>query len=316
MIDAIASERHYLDHLLPVWDALAPEERGDLHVPRDLTRAVTQAGHTPTVGSLPWSDRPTLVSAWKDADRARRVSRPVILMEHGAGQTYLGVENASYAGAPDRRGVTLYLAPSERVAALHTAAHPDIPAAAVGCPKLDALLAVERPEGGACIAHHWNCNVVPEARWAWDDFHHVYPALAAWNDIYAHAHPRAPRLSLSMKKAGLRYLAGFPEVVATCRVLVVDNSSIGAEWIALDRPIVWLNASCYRRDVNHGGRFWEWAEAGLQVDNPADLEDAIHESLMGDPKAVARRRVRPSIFAHLGSASAAAVDAIRSHLNQ
>ncbi len=316
ILDAIATEQHYLDHILPIWEELPLPERGNLHVPDALAVGLRLRGHTPTpLTPLPWNGRPTLVSAWKDADRARRVGRPVVLMEHGAGQTYEGVENASYAGAPDRRGVTLYLAPSERVAALHTAAHPDIPVEVIGCPKLDALTVAPSPQAGVCVAHHWNCNVAPETRSAWGDFHTAYRPIAATRTLYGHAHPRAPRLSTMMKKHGITYIPTFRDVVETCRVLVVDNSSIGAEWIALDRPIVWLNAACYRRDVHHGGRFWEWAAAGTQVDHPADLADAITEAETTDPHAEARRAIAPTIYANVGSAAAAAAAALRSRLN-
>ena len=280
ILDAVASEKHYLDHILPIWLGLDDDERGVLHVPEVLAIGLRRQGiDCSPFAPLPWNDRPTLVSAWKDADRARRVARPVVLMEHGAGQTYVEVDNASYAGAPDRRGVALYLAPSERVAALHAAAHPDIPVEVVGCPKLDALGDIPSPVDGVCIAHHWSCYIAPETRSAWDEFHHVYRDIAAEGTLYGHAHPRAPRLSTTMKKHGLTFLASFEDVLATCRVLVVDNSSIGAEWLALDRPVVWLNASFYRRDVHHGGRFWDWAEAGVQVDRPEDLAAAISTSL-------------------------------------
>jgi CDP-glycerol glycerophosphotransferase (TagB/SpsB family) len=51
-------------------------------------------------------------------------------------------------------------------------------------------------------------------------------------------------------------------------ILFVDNSSIGMEFMSLGRPVVWMNAPWYRRDVHHGGRFWTWAEDALTVDDP------------------------------------------------
>lgn len=298
-IDALASERHYLDHIRPVWAALNLTERGRF----------TQGRR----GEPGGGENPVLVASWKDARRATRYGRKVILMEHGAGQSYVGVDHPSYVGSSDRAGVVLYLAPSERVAEIHLAAHPEIPVEAVGCPKLDALFRVPCPADGVAITHHWSCTVVPETTSAWTHFHSAYRDLAEQHRVIGHAHPRAARnLSPMMKRHGMGFRPEFTQVVAEARVLVVDNSSVGAEWMALDRPVIWLNPPWYRRDVEHGGRFWDWATGGLQVDDPADLPAAIAGSLACDPMADARRKLAPSIYANLGAAALAAADAIRS----
>lgn len=299
-IDALASEPHYRDHLLPIWAQLnMATERGTFYQPG---RGVPGR-----------SENPVLVASWNDAHRATRFGRKVILMEHGAGQTYVGVDHPSYVGASDRQGVALYLAPSERAAEIHRTAHPEIAAEVVGCPKLDAMLDVPCPDNGVAITHHWSCTVVPETTNAWGHFHSAYRDLAECHRVLGHAHPRAARnLSVLMKRHGMLFRPEFIDVVADARVLVVDNSSVGAEWMALDRPVVWLNPPWYRRDVEHGGRFWDWAAGGLQVDDPAELEAAVAGSLACDPMADARRKIVPSIYANLGSAAPAAADAIRS----
>lgn len=300
-IDALASEPHYREHILPIWARLdMVTERGEFH---NGTGAWSRARPT----------TPVLVASWRDARRVTRYGRPCILMEHGAGQSYVGTDNPSYVGSSDRKGVSLYLAPSERAAEIHRAAHPKIPVEVVGCPKLDEYLKVPCPADGVAIAHHWNCNVVPETTNGWSHFHSAYPSIAQRYRTLGHAHPRASQsLSTSMKRHGLLYRPHFIDVVADARVLVVDNSSIGAEWMALDRPIIWLNPPQYRRDVNHGGRFWDWAAGGLQVDHPDDLNAAIAGSLACDPMADARRKLAPTLYANLGSAAHAAAAAIRS----
>lgn len=304
-IDFLATEPHYRDHLHDLWLALPEGVGGNLH--------------NDTVFK---GDTPVVVASWKDALTARRKGRPVILMEHGAGQTYQGVNHPSYVGASEREGVMLYLAPSERCADEHRAVCPDIPVEVVGCPKLDAYINRFWPNAAhVAVAHHWTCGIAPETRSAWPHFHAAYgPVASALGDygptrlLIGHAHPRAlDKLSGPMQRKHMRVVPDFAGVVANARVLVVDNSSVGAEWLALDRPVVWLNAPWYRKDVHHGGRFWDWAQAGHQVDEPEDLEAAIMDALDNDPYAEARRAIVPSIYANLGHATEAAVAAVLRH---
>lgn len=318
-LDAIASEIHYLHHLLPVWGQLGPTERGTLYAPRPLARELAASGIEAVAGSPTFKEapNPVLACAWKDAHTARRIGRPVVLAEHGAGQTYIGVDSPSYIGAPDRDGITLVLAPNEKAADKHRATHPDIPVAVVGCPKLDRLARLGVPdENRVALTHHWDCRLVPETRTAWGHFVSAYSDLARlFPGIIGHAHPRGQRMGETLGHLGYKIRHQFSQVAAEARVLVVDNSSVGAEWLALDKPVVWLNAPWYRRDIHHGGRFWEWAEAGVQVDQPADLTDAIRWSLDDDPKARQRRAIIDDLYVNLGTAAPAAADAIRSHLN-
>ena len=292
----IASEQHYADHLLPVW---------------------LELGGNPDAlnNRLGWGATPVLVASWKDARTATRKGHPVVLMEHGAGQSYVGVDNPAYVGATNRNGVILYLAPNESAAERHRAAHPGIPVEVVGCPKLDALTRLPRPSSlTVAITHHWNTGIVPETVSAFPHFVSAYPALRDRFDVLAHAHPRGTAHQAWFKRNGFRYAPTFAQVVAEATVLVVDNSSVGAEWLALDRPIVWLNDPAYRRDVHHGGRFWEWARMGLEVNDPRELPTAVAASLACDPMAGTRRLLAPTLYANLGSATTVAVDAIRSHL--
>jgi hypothetical protein len=56
-------------------------------------------------------------------------------------------------------------------------------------------------------------------------------------------------------------------------VVVADNPSIQWESLALGIPVVFVNASWYRRDVNHGLRFWEYANCGPHVNHPGELAE-------------------------------------------
>lgn len=289
MIDAYASEPHYRDHIAPVFDALPEGLRGS------------------------WSRRgagPVIVAGYKDILAVG--DRPVILMEHGAGQTY-GGGHPSYAGGRGREGVKLFLCPSERVAEANRARYRMTPAVVVGCPKLDALREVKPEPGTVGFAWHWNAQVCPESRSA---LRHYAGALEEFAQRFPTIGTAHPRIAAAAEKiyanAGIEYVdaAG---LFARAELLVVDNSSIGWEFIALDRPVVWANAPWYRRDIHHGLRFWEHAD--IMVDEPQQLEAAITEAQEDAPEHRLRRRaIADAVYGYRdGSSTDRAAAAIVEH---
>jgi hypothetical protein len=68
-------------------------------------------------------------------------------------------------------------------------------------------------------------------------------------------------------------------VVERADVYLNDSSSTLYEFAATGRPVVVLNAPWYRPDIDHGLRFWEHADVGVQVGNPYALLEAVHEAL-------------------------------------
>ena len=81
-----------------------------------------------------------------------------------------------------------------------------------------------------------------------------------------------------MQAAGLETVARFSDVIDRAGIYVCDNSSTLYEWAALDRPVVILDAPWYRRDVSHGLRFWQWADIGPRIQDPADLVEAVRHA--------------------------------------
>lgn len=350
MIDAYASRSWYAAHLIPTWLALPPGERGRFHVdPRIRSHVAAQGVPTSELRSGRPSLRsrlPVLVASHSDLRMCR--PRPIVLAQHGAGQSYVGSDHPAYAGGRDNGAVVLFLCPSESTAARWRAAYPSTPAEVVGCPKLDGVTARSRglsrvdaadnpltnaphsalTSGYAEYAHtyadqkprglsrgravialswHWDFHLLPEGRSAFPHYAEALARLAngPWK-LLGHAHPRAWRAMRPWYEAhGIEPVERFEDVVARADLLAVDNSSVLYEFAALGRPVVVLNAPWYRRDVEHGLRFWSAADVGLQVDEPGDLADTIETALVDPPAVAARRdRVVTEVYTYLDGRSA------------
>ena len=315
MIDALATEPHFLDHIAPVWRQLP--DAGRLWVTDELEPRAAALGLAGVSTGPPLPvPAPTLVASYGDLKRARRALRPVVLMEHGAGQAYAGAEDAtgSYVGSRDRDGVVLVLVPNEPAAARQRAAHPRIPAIVIGSPHLDELAARPAPvDGPPAVSFHWDCYIAPETRSAWREYaNRLHRVAEAFPGAIGHAHPRLwPTCHEWMATQGLRPLQEFVDVVDAAGVYCVDNSSTLFTFAALDRPVVVINSRHYRRSARHGGRFWDWADVGVSCDHPSELVDAITEA-RGDSAGIAarRREVAAEVYPHRGDAAARAAEAM------
>lgn len=225
-------------------------------------------------------------------DSQKLKGQPQVYVEHGAGQTYTsderGVGHQSYSTGviPEAR---LFIAPNEYVANRRRRVQPDVPTVMTGPPVLDeyasmiGLGADEPAERVAAIAFHWDCQLVPESRSAWDhyaaDLVKITLALRRRGIILVgHGHPRMrSRIKPRMERAGIEWW-DYDDVMTRASVLVVDNSSIGYEFAALGRPVVWMNAPWYRRHVHHGLRFWECLP-GETVDEPREVPEAVERAM-------------------------------------
>lgn len=277
MIDAYCSQPHYAEHLQPVLDALPPSRRGLLHChPADRNDRLLRGldvtfGYPSTRGT-----DPVIIAGYQDQNV---VHRPVVLLSHGAGQTYRGVDLGSYDGGPGRECVRLHLCPNERSAQRNRDRYPNSTAVAVGCPKLDRYRQISPPPIDVlAVAFHWNCRVVPEAGWAWPTWADAIVKLAEIRPVVGHCHPRARRELLGwFNDAGIEYVSTVPELLARAQTLIVDNSSLAYEWAAVDRPVVFLDDASWSPDANHGLRFGDplpGPRAGAEG-SLADLQAAL-----------------------------------------
>jgi hypothetical protein len=307
VIDAIAAEPQFVDHLAPVWHALPSDVRGTFFVDAPLSARAAARGidamlldaesvrrrEAPPAARSPRGAK-ALVASIGDTKIARRLGYgDFARLEHGAGQTYVGNRTGSYAGGPDNQDASLVLVPNEYAADHWRRAYPAARVEVVGCPKVATL--PEREPGPLTVAvtFHWDCSIAPETQPA-REFIATLPALAARFRVIGHAHPKGdwPRqMGRVYARFGIPFVRDFEDVCRQADVLVFDNSSVGFEFAALGRPVVVLNARTYRRKVSHGGRFWDWASVGVNANAPDELIPAVESALM-DPIGVREERER------------------------
>lgn len=264
-IGLVSSEPHYLDHIQPIWDLIPDTVKSD-------KRDVILVGGYADVKSNP--------------------TKPYIYVEHGAGQSYDGgaadpllyrSTAPYYNGSRGHSFCKLFICPNDDVAARWHERYPATPTAVVGCPKLDRWHNGSRgATDGRTVAltFHWNAlfTGVPETASAFDEYWRVLlPAVDAWRrdgwTVIGTSHPRYDVPNQFWVSNGIEAVSA-DSVLDRADVLIADNTSMQPEFLSLGRKVVWLNSARYRKDVSHGGRFWDWPElGGVQIDSPDDLPD-------------------------------------------
>ena len=335
-IDAIACERQFIDHAAPVWRALPDWLRGRFLTDQALVDHARSRGveaEAIDAETLRRSSRPPManlgpgpaafVTSIGDTKIARRLGyRRFAFLEHGAGQAYKGensvaAKNPSYAGGMDREDTELFLVPNEYSADLWRTAYPAARVEVVGCPKLDELPRREPGPGPlVAITFHWPAFVAPEADTALGHYWKVMPELAKTFTVIGTAHPKGDwpdRMARYYRRWGIEFVADFEEVCHRSDLLIFDNTSAGFEFAATGRPVVVLNSPKYRRKVHHGGRFWDWATVGIQVDHPDQLAETVQDALSDPPEVrMARETTLDLIYAHRADAARRAANALAS----
>lgn len=309
-IDFLAGEPHFIDHLVPIWRALPPSQRGTFIVHPAYVRLMQSMGITASVERGPGG--PIFVASWGDVQGAQRMGRTRIArIEHGAGQSYGGdpaseaATSPSYPGGRGQERVSLFLVPNTHSADRWQRAYPSASVVIVGCPKLDQPPEY-RPdiEPAIAVSTHFDCRVVPETRSAWYFYRQAVVALARERRVLAHSHPRiATEVRSFYRRNGVEYTDSFTEVQRRAAVYVCDNSSSLFEFAAMGRPVVVLDlpmgaaygttgaSSGYRKHVHHGLRFWDAADVGVRIDDPKLLPAAVNRAL-ADPPEVKESRER------------------------
>jgi hypothetical protein len=332
VIDALAYEPQFLDHLAPVWRALPAEVRGSFRCDPDLVERARLRGvdaeplerprNSPAYPAPRFDGPRCLVASYGDVKVGRRLGYgPFAFIEHGAGQSYTGdrtYPNGSYAGGPDREDNTLVMVPNEQCAARWLAAYPEVRVEVVGCPRLDDLPRRSapdwHPEPTVAVSFHWNASQSPESRSAWGDFHPALADLAKAYRVIGHGHPKGDwpeRMARYYRRLNIPFVREFDDVCRQADIYVCDNSSTIWEFASTGRPVVLMNARSYRRNIHHGLRFWDEAGVGVNVDRPEDLVAAVAEGLSDAPvRQVAREASVSRVYQPRTNGAAYAATAI------
>ena len=274
-VNVLTTQPQFWRHIKPIFEALPVELRGEI------------IGHEPSkVRRLP-KDDVFLVGGAGSIDDARGAR--VIYVEHGAGQTYKGLKPRHaqhYSGGLHAPNVIGYICPSQRVADAWKR-----PAVVVGCPAVDHLKRSSIADR-VVITFHWDApHVSPEARSARPHYVRHLHEIVQWvrstsfaQDVLGHWHPRdAPRAKMIWERLGVEMEPDADTALQRARLVIADNTSFAYEAAHMGIHNISLNAPWYRRNVEHGLRFWE-APPGHQVDDVDDLLSSACTSLLGDPR--------------------------------
>jgi hypothetical protein len=308
-LDIIATQRHFIDHIAPVWDALPSRRRGQIVIREGARARAKELGLEP-VSTRDTARNPVLVTSGGDLARANRFpNRPIALMNHGIGGIY---GRGNHQHIPDLPNVSLQLFASEYAASW--ARQSDRRIEVTGSPFVDWLPRKEPGPQTVAISFHWRTHrVTPEKQPAIDHYRAVLPEIVKRFHVIGHAHPKAVEEYGAMwQDMGVEFVSEFTDVCRRADLYVCDTSSSIYEFAATGRPVVPLNAPWYRRHINQGVlRFWSGADVGIQVDEPDELADAIERALQDEPEQRAKREaIVDKCFAHRGQAAQVTADVL------
>lgn len=268
-IHALARADHLAEHIDAVWLRLPEDLRGE--------RLVDHHARAPKY----WRhDDIVMVASFMDIGCAG--DRRVIYVEHGAGQSYKSENKMGeadyYHGGNHPENVIGYLGPRQDV--IDAWGRPGFACGAPICDPYELFA----PNKVAAITFHNQplaARHVPEMGTAFEHYARrmrdiIHALQHQGYTVWGHRHPRFKHLRGYWDREHGIYEATPHEVRASVQLLIGDNTSMMYEMMYLGRQVIALNAPWYRRDVEHGLRFWTYAPV-TQADDPDQLVDVIGE---------------------------------------
>lgn len=269
----------------------------------------------PVAALLPDLPDVALVASYGDVrDAMRHGFERIVLMQHGIGQSYSN-RNPHYPGGESNEAVGLFLVPNDHSADRWRAAYPRAAVEVVGSPRIDSLPAREPGPFTIAVSFHWDAFIAPEARSTFDFYKQALPELAQRYNLIGHSHPRFGSPARFYAKHGIEFVPTFDEVCRCADLYICDNSSTIYEFASTGRPVVVLNGPFYRREVEHGLRFWEAADVGRQVWESDDLIGAV-EDAVADRGQIAREAALDIVYPIRWGGAQLAATAIRGWLGR
>lgn len=302
MIAWTASQPYYRRHLLPILDGLVA------------------AGHeVVALGTDMLANVPVIVAGRIDAERVgRRQPRRLVLVEHGAGQRYWSPTRGGWldgSGGPPDPNVTLFLAPSDRVAHQMAAHVPNADRRVIGSPAVEHLAQLRSvvPSADRCrhvFTVHWQMTPigVPEAGssfpWSLKVLDRMNPGR-----VLVHSHPRIQqRMRLQAHHRMLDWSDDWDHAAAHAALLVADNTSVMWEALTVGIPVVAITPPSWSDDAPHGfPRFGadrvQLPTITIPVDTTAIIESAAEQPVFD-----------PGVYDIVHGATDRAVSVILSHV--
>jgi len=318
----IASDRHYIDHMLPIWENLLPQYMGFFYIHESLVNYVKNVKNVRMYNknslksdlrffyNMSSEKIYTITATYGDLELANIGEKNLILMEHGAGQMYNACHPA-WMRSNYNSNTVLLLATNE-ILAKRFKENNNIPVEIVGCPKLDAMIFDNCIKNDKiAISFHYNCQILPETQTAFKYYKDIIPKVAKEFNLLGHGHPvHWNFMEKYYKDNKIKAIKNFEQIAKQVDIYIVDNSSTLFEFAALDKPVIVLNCPAYRKDVEHGMRFWEFADIGLQVNKSEELIPTIYETINKDPQRERRIEIVKEIYPYLGESVNRFIDVI------
>jgi hypothetical protein len=338
MIDFLASQKHYIDHIAPVWNRIPVELRHDFYVPNNIisyaqSKLVGHGMYLFGYGErvFPQNDYPILVCAYGDLIAAQRnnPARKIIYMEHGTGHAF---GTAAYPNGVGKRDyASLFLAPNEYTRKLIQSVR-NTRVEVIGTPKMDIyegvfditqrmiqLIGTPSPPVIA-IAFHWGDrhSVPPESGSAWEYYKDILPELNKRYKIIAHGHPLAQHIyKREFERLGIEWVGSFDNILTRADIYINDLSSTLYEFACTGKPVIILNAPWFRRDMQWGIRFWDYSDIGLNVNEPEELFSAIDTTIQEyvSIRLEERRQMVEELYPYIGKSAERAARIITEYIN-
>jgi hypothetical protein len=308
-LDFYASEIHYFDHIIPIWNMLPNKYKGIFNVSLEVFDKRRLSYNEFKLGKP--TDNLTLVASYKDYCMTKG---KVIFMEHGIGHNY-GNGHPAYVGGRDKDRVVLFLNQHALSQNTNLKAYPNTPSEIIGTPKTDSIkpMPTHNDKPIVCISFHWDCFVCNNTRSAYYYYKDILSELAQSKEftLIAHGHPR--RNDSEMELLGIKFYSDLAEIMKIADIYVNDNSSSMYEFALTGKPVIVLNCPLYDRNRDTGIRFWQYI-LGKQVNSPNELKPTILSVIRNDTFKYKREEILHTLYPFRYVSTDRAVEVILEYL--